>query len=57
MEEYKGKNRNRKPKKTEDPDSLKVRLNRLIKLAEILVWLVSIGCAVLFGLFVRVLLI
>ena len=53
MSEYKGKNR--KPKKTEDPDSLKVRLNRLILLAEIIVWLIAVGCAIIFGIFIRVL--
>ena len=53
-EEYRGK-KNRKPKIIEDPDSLKVRLNRLIRLAEIIVWLVAIGCAIIFGIFVRVL--
>ena len=52
-EEYRGK-KNKKPKIIEDPDSLKVRLNRLIRLTEIIVWLVAIGCAIIFGIFILI---
>lgn len=51
----------RNPKKRvrvikEDPDTIKVRLNRLIRLTEIVIYLLILGCAIIFGIFIRILL-